>query len=419
MQMIRPSEPIIIVGAGQAGVRAALALREQGYDGSLLLIGDEPQLPYERPPLSKQVLLGSREPDQCTIGGADLFLEQDIRLLTGVRVERIRREISSIALDDGATLAYSKLLLATGGRVRTVTVQGAGLAGVHYLRTIEDALQLKAQLLPGQRVVVVGGGFIGLEVAASARALGCSVTVLEAGERLAARALPPQLSEKLLQLHRARGVDVQLQSRIEAFAGTTAVQAVALEDGRNVPCDMIVVGIGIAPNVELAVEAGLAVVNGIQVNHRLQTSDEHIYAVGDVCEFPSALTGRTMRLETWRNAEEQGKHVARTLLGYDEHFAALPWFWSDQFDYSLQIAGEPHMAVHCIERPLADDGLLIFFLNEQLQLVAACGWGRGNSIAKDIKIAEILIKARRTIAHEALADPAVGLKSLLKGTSDA
>jgi len=417
--MNRSSEPIIIVGAGHSGGRAALALREQGYQGALLLIGDEPQLPYERPPLSKQVLLGSCEAGQCAIGTAGLFQEQEIRLLSGVRVERIRRESSSIVLDDGVVLAYSKLLLATGGRARTVTVRGAGLAGVHYLRTMEDALQLKARLLPQQRVVVVGGGFIGLEVAASARILGCEVTVLEAGERLAARALPPQLSDKLLQLHRARGVDVRLGSQITAFDGATAVTAVELEGGHSVPCDVIVVGVGIVPNAELAAEAGLAVGNGIRVDRRLQTSDERIYAVGDVCEFPNPLSGDMVRMETWRNAEEQGKHAARTLLGHDEHFAGLPWFWSDQFDYSLQIAGEPHMATRCVERPLADEGLLIFFLNEQRQLLAACGWGRGNSIAKDIKIAEMLIKARRTIAPEVLADPGANLKSLLKGGSDA
>lgn len=412
------SAPIIIVGAGQAGGRAALALREQSYQGALLLIGAEAQLPYERPPLSKQVLLGSQEPECCALAEAATYQALGIQLKTGVPVERIRCDERRIVLADGETLEYSQLLLATGGRVRTVAVPGAELAGVHYLRTLDDALALKARLLPEQRVVVVGGGFIGLEVAASARRLGCQATVLEAGERLAARALPPQLSERLLQLHRAHGVDVRLQSHLRGFGGVASVRAVELEDGGSLPCDVVVVGVGIVPNVELAAAAGLAVGNGIRVDSRLRSSDPHIYAIGDVSEFPSPFTGQPLRLETWRNAEEQARHVARTLLGHDEPYAALPWFWSDQFDYSLQLAGEPQAAASVVERPLADDGLLLFFLNERQHLVGAAGWGAGNRIAKDIKLAEKLIAAAKPLPAAALAHPAVSLQTLLKETAD-
>lgn len=411
------ADPIIIVGAGHAGGRTALTLREQGYQGRLLLIGDEPHLPYERPALSKQLLLGSQPPEQCQIGTAEQYQQLAIERLSGVHVTAIQPDRRRIALQDGSELAYHKLLLATGGRARTAAMPGAGLAGVHMLRTVDDALALQPRLQPAQRVVVVGGGFIGLEVAASAVQLGCEVTVLEAGDRLAARALPPQLSERLQQLHRARGVAVRLGCRIQAFAGTAAVDDVVLEDGERLPCDVVVVGIGIQPNTELATAAGLAVGNGIRVNAQLRTSDEHIYAVGDVCEFPCPLSGQPVRLETWRNAEEQGRHVARNLLGEDEAFTALPWFWSDQFDHGLQLAGNIQGAASCVKRELPDDGLLLFFLNSAQQLQGACGWGVGNRVAKDIKLAEMLIRSGKSLATDLLSDPAVNLKSLLKGAS--
>ncbi|GGX79072.1 NAD(P)/FAD-dependent oxidoreductase [Vogesella alkaliphila] len=409
--------PIIIVGAGHAGGRAALALREQGYAGHLLLIGDEPHLPYERPALSKQLLLDSQPADACHIGSAEQYQAQAIERLAGVRVAAIQPQARRIRLHDGRELDYHRLLLATGGRARHASLPGADLAGVQLLRTLDDAAALQPRLQAGQRLLVVGGGFIGLEVAASARQLGCAVTVLEAGDRLAARALPPLISEKLLALHRARGVEVRLGCQIAAFRGDGSVSAVALADGELLACDTVLVGIGIQPNTELAAAAGLAVGNGIRVDARLRTSDAHIYAVGDVCEFPCPVSGQPQRLETWRNAEEQGRHVARSLLGADDAYAALPWFWSDQFDHSLQLAGQLQAAANCVTRALPDDGVLLFYLDAAERLQGACGWGAGNSIARDIKLAEMLIRSGKALPAAALADPASSLKSLLKGVT--
>ncbi|WP_175882587.1 FAD-dependent oxidoreductase [Burkholderia sp. BCC0044] len=411
------SAPVIIVGAGHAGGRAALALRELGYRGAILLIGEETQLPYERPPLSKQILLGSQTPVHCALGSAERYQSDGIQLRTGARVERIDRASRSVMLSNGEVLPYSQLLLATGGRVRALALPGAMLDGVHYLRTLDDALALKARLRPGTRMVVIGGGFIGLEVAASARQLGAHVTMLEAGDRLAARALPPQLAERVRQLHCSRGVDVRLQCRIRAFSGTSSVTAVELEGGDSLSCDLIAIGVGIVPNVELAAAAGMEVGNGIRVDSRLRTSDPNIYAIGDVCEFPNPFTGQPVRMETWRNAEEQAHHVARILNGEDVPFTALPWFWSDQFDYSLQLAGEPQVASRMVERKATDDSLLLFYLNEHRQLVGVCGWGAGNSIAKDIKLAERLIASGNPLIPEVLATPSVSLKSLIQDAS--
>ncbi|MFC3532803.1 NAD(P)/FAD-dependent oxidoreductase [Vogesella facilis] len=409
--------PIIIVGAGHAGGRAALALREQGYAGPLLLIGDEPHLPYERPALSKQLLLGSQPAEACHIGSSQQYRELDIERLSATRVSAIAPASRQITLHDRRTLPYHKLLLATGGRARQATLPGADLAGIQLLRTLDDAAALRPRLQAGQRLLVVGGGFIGLEVAASARQLGCQVTVLEAGDRLAARALPPAISARLLQLHQAHGVEVRLGCSLRGFVGHGSVTAVELADGERLPCDTVVVGIGIQPNTELAAAAGLAVGNGIRVDSRLQSSDAHIYAVGDACEFPAPQDGQPQRLETWRNAELQARHVACNLLGADEPYAALGWFWSDQYDHSLQLVGSLPAAANCVTRQLADSGVLLFCLDAAGRLQGACGWGAGNSVARDIKLAEMLIASGKALDPVALAAPDINLKTLLKGAS--
>lgn len=410
--------PIIIVGAGHAGGRAALALREAGYAGPLLLIGEELHLPYERPALSKQLLLDSQPADDCHIGSAEQYQSLAVERLTGVRVTSIHPQSRHICLHDGRELDYQQLLLATGGRVCQVSLPGTDLAGVQLLRTLDDAAALRSRLHAGKRLVVVGGGFIGLEVAASARQLGCSVTVLESGDRLAARALPPLISARLLALHRARGVEVRLGCQIKAFRGEGSVSAVELADGELLLCDTVLVGIGIQPNTELAAAAGLIVGNGIRVDARLRTSDTHIYAVGDACEFPCRISGQHQRLETWRNAEEQGRYVARSMLGAVDVYDALPWFWSDQFEYSLQLVGQIKAAANCVARVMPDEGLLLFYLDAAQRLQGACGWGAGNAIARDIKLAELLIRSGKQLPADTLADPGSSLKSLLKGVAN-
>ncbi len=395
---------LIIVGAGHAGGRAALTLREEGYSGRLILIGDEPHVPYERPPLSKGLLQGSMDLAGCSLCDSARLAELGIEHIAGNPVRQLDPPQHRLQLADGQWLSYAGLLLATGGRARRLPQEQAN---VLYLRTHDEALALKSALRPGARLVIVGGGFIGLEVAATARGLGCEVTVLEAGPRLAGRVLAPVISEALLKLHRQHGVDVRLNVALESIHA----EAVQLVDGQWLPCDLVVVGIGMQPNIELAVAAGLEVGQGIRVDTHLRTGVPDIYAAGDVCEF--RLGGEYQRQETWRNAEAQGRHAALNMLGRDEPFEALPGFWSDQYDWGLQTVGV--ITPLTVSRALPDAGLLLFYLDADHRLLGACGWGPGNSVAKDVKLCERLISARIALNPASLADPRVSLKHLLRG----
>lgn len=395
---------LIIVGAGHAGGRAALTLREEGYSGRLILIGDEPHVPYERPPLSKGLLQGSMDLAGCSLCDSARLAELGIEHIAGNPVRQLDPPQHRLQLADGQWLSYAGLLLATGGRARRLPQEQAN---VLYLRTHDEALALKSALRPGARLVIVGGGFIGLEVAATARGLGCEVTVLEAGPRLAGRVLAPVISEALLKLHRQHGVDVRLNVALESIHA----EAVQLVDGQWLPCDLVVVGIGMQPNIELAVAAGLKVGQGIRVDTHLRTGVPDIYAAGDVCEF--RLGGEYQRQETWRNAEAQGRHAALNMLGRDEPFEALPGFWSDQYDWGLQTVGV--ITPLTVSRALPDAGLLLFYLDADHRLQGACGWGPGNSVAKDVKLCERLISARIALNPASLADPHVSLKHLLRG----
>ncbi|RDS87861.1 NAD(P)/FAD-dependent oxidoreductase [Pseudomonas fluorescens] len=395
---------LIIVGAGHAGGRAALTLREEGYSGRLILIGDEPHVPYERPPLSKGLLQGSMDLAGCSLCDSARLAELGIEHIAGNPVRELDPPQHRLQLADGQWLSYAGLLLATGGRARRLP---QAQANVLYLRTHDEALALKSALRPGARLVIVGGGFIGLEVAATARGLGCEVTVLEAGPRLAGRVLAPVISEALLQVHRQQGVDVCLNVALESIHA----EAVQLVDGQLLPCDLVVVGIGMQPNIELAVAAGLEVGQGIRVDAHLRTSAPDIYAAGDVCEF--RLGGEYQRQETSRNAEAQGRHAALNMLGRDEPFEALPGFWSDQYDWGLQTVGV--ITPLTVSRALPGAGLLLFYLDADQRLQGACGWGPGNSVAKDIKLCERLISARIALNAASLADPDVSLKHLLRG----
>ncbi|MBC2385235.1 FAD-dependent oxidoreductase [Pseudomonas sp. WS 5106] len=396
--------PLIIVGAGHAGGRAALTLREEGYTGRLILIGDEPHLPYERPPLSKGLLQGTTDLAGCSLCDSDQLAELGIEHIAGNPVTQLQPQQHRLQLADGQWLPYAGLLLATGGRARRLPqVQ----ANVLYLRTHDEALALRSVLNPGTRLVVVGGGFIGLEVAATARGLGCEVTVLEAGPRLAGRVLPPVISQALLELHREQGVDVRLNVALESIQA----DSVQWVDGQLLPCDLVVVGIGMQPNIELATAAGLEVGQGIRVDDYLRTSAPNIYAAGDVCEF--RLGGRYQRQETWRNAEAQGRHAALNLLGREILFEALPGFWSDQYHWGLLTVGV--MSPSVVTRALPGGGLLLFYLDAEQHLQGACGWAPGNSVAKDIKLCERLIAARIPLNPTGLADPELSLKHLLRG----
>lgn len=410
---------MVIVGAGEAGARAALALREHGWAGTVTLIGEEATAPYERPPLSKAVMTASEDPLATVIATHDRLLEAGIEFRHDCRVTGIdrdgRRAIldrdeRQAILDRGGSVPYAKLLLATGSRPRRLDIEGS--ANALYLRTFADAVALRARLPRGAHLVVVGGGFIGLEVAASAVARGCRVTLLEAGPRILMRGVPVELAARVAELHRDAGVELRVGVRIEAFR-MVGRSEVVVADGREIACDGVVVGIGAVPETALAAGCGLAVEDGVRVDATLQTSDPDIFAAGDCCSFPSAhYDGRRLRLEAWRNAQAQGTLAARNMLGEAVAYDAVPWFWSDQYDQTLQVAGLPGAGRRTVQRDTGDASLLFFHLAEDGTLVAASGLG-SLSLSKDIRVAEMLIARRAKPDPVALASRATRLRSLL------
>jgi 3-phenylpropionate/trans-cinnamate dioxygenase ferredoxin reductase component len=402
-----------IIGAGHVGGRAAQALRECGWQGRIAMIGAEPHVPYERPPLSKQLLTGEREASHCQLRTPDAWRTDRIEHIVAW-VERIVPDVREVVLADGRVIPYEALLLATGGHVRRLAIPGGDLDGVVTLRTLDDAAHIASRLVPHARVAIIGGGFIGLEVAASARQRGCEVCVIEGASRLVGRAVPEAIAADVLHLHERNGVTVRLgvvPAAIERLSDGSL--DVVLADGSSQRADLVLVGIGIDPADELARDAGLKVNRGVIVNARLQTSAPHIYAAGDVAIFPSKITGQPMRQETWHNAETQARTAARNMLGEPIAYDATPWFWSDQYDHQLQVAGEPALGVRTIERKLGDAGSISFYLDAPGRLVGASGFGLASGIAKDMKLARMLVERGASPEADALADPTVKLKSLL------
>jgi 3-phenylpropionate/trans-cinnamate dioxygenase ferredoxin reductase component len=403
---------IVIVGAGHCGGRAAQALRELGWAGAIDLIGAEPHAPYERPPLSKGLLTAERTPEQCRLRTPEDEAREHVtrHVATVYAIDTAHR---TVHLDNGASLAYESLLLATGGELRRLAIPGADLPGVLGLRTLDDAAALAAQLRPGAHLLIIGGGFIGLEVAASAVAMGCAVSVVEGAARLLGRAVPAAMAERVLALHRARGVSVHLGVMPQSISRTAAGLAVQMADGSTLDADAVLVGVGIEPAAALARAAGLAVNRGILVNAELQTNVPGIFAAGDVAEFPSPVSGEMIRQETWHNAETQARVAAHNLLGGHVRYDTLPWFWSDQYDHQLQVCGEPALAAQSVSRLLGADALLEFYLNASGRLVGVSGWGPLSQVAKELKIARTLLERGAAVTTAALADNQIKLKSLL------
>lgn len=403
---------VVIVGAGQAGGWVAKTLRDQGFTGEIYLLGDEAHPPYERPPLSKAVLLGDAEHHTTYLWSEQQLSDLNINWQPNFRVQSINREQQTVTGDNGKTLAYDALVLATGSRVRTLNLAGSDSQRVRYLRNMEDCTQLRNDLSESSSLLVIGGGWIGLEVAASARKRGATVTVLEAGDRLSARALPPEFSEFLLHLHQAQGVTVKLGVNLEKFEATPTSIKVYLADGSVLEADQIVVGIGVIPNSELAQAAGLAVNNGIVTDAEGRTSDPHIFACGDVTSYPHPWLGRMMRLESWANAQNQAIATAKAILQQDAKYHEVPWFWSDQYAVNLQALGMPQQWSTPVYRgDPASPSFSAFYLNEDKQLDAVISI---NS-PMDIKVAKRLMEQRKAVDAKALADTSVKLQSLLKG----
>lgn len=399
----------VVVGGGQAGGQAIQTLLDESTDHHIVLVGDEAHPPHERPALSKEVLSGERDADYTFMKPAAYYRERGIELRLGSRVQAIDPEQHCIVLD-GERLQYDKLLLATGASVRRMEVPGAQLPGVHYLRTIDEALALRDCLHDGAAVVVVGGGFIGLEVAAAARMRGCKVAVLEMQPALLNRVAAPEVGKIYENLHRARGVDVRTGVAVSGFCGTDRVQQVRCSDGTVLPADAVVIGIGVVPNVELAREAGLAVDNGIVVDQYGQTSDGDIFAAGDVTNHPNALLGRRLRLESWQNAQNQAITAARSMIGNRTPYAEVPWFWSDQYDVNLQMLGAPERWDRVV---LRGDVSQLKFSAFYLQGGILVGVNALNN-PKDIRPARQLIAERCLVDADLLANASVPLKALIR-----
>lgn len=344
----------VIVGAGQAGAWIARTLRAEGFDGRVVLIGDEPHAPYERPPLSKSILTGDSQLDAATLLSADQAARDGIELWTGQTVVAVDAEARSIRCASGVEQTYDTLFLATGGRARTLAgfePQGR----LHLLRTFNDAMRLKAALTDCRRLIVVGGGWIGLEVAATARNQDVEVVLIEGAPRLCARATPAIVSDFLARLHRAKGVDLRLNAAISHIQTSQTEVRVKIGEAA-LAADQLLLGIGMTPAVDLAVAAGLRVDNGIVVDASGRTSDPHIFAAGDATLHPSRLAGGAIRLESWANAQNQAIVAAKAALGQDVRYDEPPWAWSDQYGVNLQIIGLPERGVRFVTRGAVDTG---------------------------------------------------------------
>jgi 3-phenylpropionate/trans-cinnamate dioxygenase ferredoxin reductase subunit len=400
-------DAMLIVGAGECGTRAAFTLRESGWSGGIVLLGDEAGLPYERPPLSKAGADANGVPLRPICSAGQLQAAR-IDYRPAERVERIDRAGRSVQLQSGAELRYERLLLATGARPRVLGCPGA--AGVLQFRSHADALALLQRQQGARNAVLIGAGLIGMELAATLRGAGLAVTVLEAGPRALGRGVPLPLAERLLQRHREAGVQFRFGSGLSAIEAG----AVHLVDGSALPADLVLAAIGVEPNTQLAAAAGLQLDNGIAVDACLRSSDALIHAAGDCAAVQLAEGGPRLRFESWRNARDQGEHAARAILGDSALFSAKPWFWSDQYELGLQVAGLCHPERALIRRSLAADTELLFQLDEAGRLSCAAGLGPGQSVARDIRLAELLMSSGKRLDAATLADPARSLKALLR-----
>ncbi|NQV87166.1 MAG: NAD(P)/FAD-dependent oxidoreductase [Woeseiaceae bacterium] len=333
------TERIVIAGAGHAAGQLVGSLKQQAYAGEIILIGDEAYLPYQRPPLSKKFLSGDLSAERLYVKPHDFYEDPQIRTCLETRIVRIDRSAKTIKTDDGNSIPYDKLILALGSRVRRLPIDGADLEGVHYLRSIADVEGIREEMRSRNNAVIIGAGYIGLEVAAVIRQLGLDVTVIEMADRVMSRVVSPEVSDFYQTEHSTRGVKLRLSTGTKALVGDVRVNAVETVDGELIPADFVVIGVGILPNTELASDAGITVEDGIVVDDRCQTNDPDIYAVGDCTSHPNSIYGRRLRLESVHNALEQAKTAVNNICGNETHYSQVPWFWSDQYDLKLQIAG--------------------------------------------------------------------------------
>lgn len=409
------TKAVVIIGASHGGAQVAARLREGGFGDDVILISDEAYPPYHRPPLSKAYL---KDPSGGLpfLKGDDFYAQNQIDLRLGERALSIRPAQKEVQLASGGTLSYGHLVLATGARVRKPDLPGAQAKGVFYLRSASDSDQFRKAITGGQKLVVVGGGFIGLEAAATAKALGCSVTVIEAADRLMGRAVAPQISDYVLGVHRRAGIEIKLQTGLAAIETNAQDEVVGVQTSpqasgsASLAGDAVLIGIGVLPNIMLAEEAGLACGNGIVVGPDLRTSDPHIFAIGDVAAFPYAKTGRHLRLESVQAASDHARHVAREILGQTGIYNQVPWFWSDQADVKLQMVGLGIGADSYVVRgdPLADKFSVAHVKGEEIIAVDSI------NAPADHMVFRKLFAGTKLPSAEAFADQSFDLRSFMR-----
>lgn len=378
------SKPIVIIGAGQCGLKAVETLRQNGYDGAIVLIGDETQPPYQRPPLSKAYLKGELEEDRLYLKADNFYEDNDVTTKFGVTAQSINRDEKSVSLSNGELVEYDKLLISTGTVARQIPLKGAELDGVHTLRTIDDVKRLSAAISPDMKIGIIGAGYIGLEVAASLRGRGNDVTVIEAAPRVLARVMPEEMSAFFQSLHEGHGVNFHIGKGTKFIEGEGKVEKIVLDDGAEISCDIVLLSVGASPVIGIAEAAGLKIDNGIFVNEMAQTSDADIYAAGDCASFFSKRYDRIIRLESVQNAIDQGKVAAQAMLGQEISYNPLPWFWSDQYDVKLQIAGlSQGFDRFEIEGDMSDNSFTVtYFKDEKPICVDAVNQPRAHMMAR-------------------------------------
>jgi 3-phenylpropionate/trans-cinnamate dioxygenase ferredoxin reductase component len=401
----------VVVGAGFAGAKAAETLRNEGFDGRVVLIGAEAERPYERPPLSKDYLRG--EASKPYVHDEAFYAENQIELRAPARVDSIEPSSAEVVLEDGERIGYERLLLTTGAEPRRVSVPGADLDGVLYLRTMADSETIRERIDAGGRLVTIGAGWIGAEVAASARQKGCEVTVVERGSLPLEHALGPELGAIYREIHSDHGVKLLTETALEAFEGKGTLEAVRTADGDRIDADFVVVGVGVGPRTELALAAGVEVDNGVVVDDRLQTNAPNVFAAGDVANAEHPLFGRRIRVEHWANALNQGPAAARNMLGADRPYDAIPYFFSDQYDVGMEYSGLAVAWDHVVFRGDPEEREFIAFWVKDGQVLAGMNvnvWDVTDSI-------QALVRSRDRIDLDRLADPDVPLDHLVQARS--
>lgn len=399
---------VVIAGAGHGAGQVVASLKHHEFDGRIVLIGEEPYLPYQRPPLSKKFLAGELEAERLHFKPESFYDDPQIEVLLETTVKGIDRAARRVTTSDGRDIAYDKLVLAVGSRVRKVNVDGADLPGVHYMRSISDVDAIRNDMAGRKSVAIVGAGYIGLEVAAVCCQLGLQVTVIEMADRVMSRAVSPNVSDYYQLRHTEHGVKLLLSTELAAFEGKRRVKAVRTADEQRIAVDFVVVGVGIIPNTDIASAAGLEVDNGIVVDDTCRTADPDIYAIGDCTSHPNRIYDRRLRLESVHNALEQAKTAASNICGVESHYCQVPWFWSDQFDIKLQIAGLSQGFDDVVVRGNPADGSFACCYLRDGVLIAVDAINSPREFVQ----AKALIADRARVALEDLANPELALRDL-------